>query len=57
MTFIQTNCNKNNLTELFNIGYKSGKKFLIKEYKQKIDLLTTNIVKNVLDSILIKIDI
>ena len=54
---IQTNCNKNNLTELFNIGYKSGKKFLIKEYKQKIDLLTTNIVKNVLDSILIKIDI
>ena len=45
-------CDKNSLKKLFNIGYKNGKRFLIKEYKKQIKYLTDNIIENVLDDII-----
>jgi hypothetical protein len=48
----QVCCDKNNLKKLFNIGYESGKRFLIKEYKKKINNLTENIIENVVDDII-----
>jgi NTE family protein len=47
----QVCCDKNNLKKLFNIGYKNGKRFLIKEYKKQINQLTDNIIENVLNDI------